>query len=207
MKMLPFDKAIQVITCPPTGTTGGLHQLWCIELKKLFTAHATASVTAEDSRHGELAKARKASATITSQLLQFRASLEGFFLPSFHPAPTAVPAAPFPSHPCQAAAAAAAVSASSSCPCLGCCCCFFLEFPRTVLPRALPAATVLTWPHGDKRLCTHPSSSGSGVLTEKYSLYACSECQQPYMIVCGVWRFERTQRRSYYYLLLMLSAE
>lgn len=98
-----------------------LHQCFpSIDLKKPLTA----LVAAEGSWDGELPKARKASAAMTSQCLQFRASVQAFFLPSSHPAPNAVPAVPCPTHSCQAAAAAAAVSASSSCPCLGCCCCF-----------------------------------------------------------------------------------
>lgn len=127
-KMPQFDNAIQVITCPPTGTAAGLPQPWCTDPKKPFTGQAAALVAAQGSWDGELLRAKKASAATTSQCLQFRASVEAFLLPSSHPAPTAAPAAPFPSHSCQAVAATA-VSASSSCPCLGCCCycCLFLD--------------------------------------------------------------------------------
>lgn len=150
------------------GSTPGLPQPQYINLKKPFTGHAAALVTAEGSQDGELARARKASAAITSQCLQFRAPAEAFFLPSSHPAPTAAPAVPFPSYSCQATAAAAAVSASSSWPCLSCCCCFSLDSFQGQcchLCCLQPRCQEPTRPHGDKSLCTHPSSSGSGVPT------------------------------------------
>lgn len=182
---------------------------WCTGLKKPFIGPAAALVAAEGSWHGELPKVRKPYATITSQCLWFRASAEAFFLPSSHPAPTAASVVPFPSHFCQAAAAASTVSASS-CPCLGCCCCFSLDSCLGQFCHwcSLQPLQDPTWPHGDKSVCTHLPTSGSGVPTPEplvvslqWMATATSDC------ICGVWRFERTQCRTYYYLLLMLSAE
>lgn len=198
----------QVIMSLPTGTTPQLPQPWCTDLKKPFTGHAAALVAAEDSWDGELPRARKAYAAVTSQCLQFRASVEAFFLPLSHPAPTAVPAVPLTLLP------------GSSC----CCSCFCLFvtplfgllllplpwlFPRTVLPLAPHSATVRTQPEPmETRVfaCTLPVL-GVGCPCQSQSLHPCKEWQQPYRFVCGVWRFERTQHRSYYYLLLILKAE
>lgn len=179
---------------------------WCTGRKKTFIGHAAALVAAEGSWHGELPKTRKPSAAITSQCLWFRASVEAFFLPSSHPAPTAASAVPFPWHFCQAAAAAAAVSASS-CPCLGCCCCFSLDsfLGQFCHWCSLQPLQDPTWPQTRVLAHTFPLL-GVGYPHQSH-LYPCSEWQQPYQTVCGVWRFEKTQRRTYYYLLLVLTAE
>lgn len=156
-------------------------------------------------------KARKASAGISSQCLQFRASIELFS--SLHPILHLLLFPLFPSlhtfarqqlllqlslplHHAPvwvAAAAASSLTLSKDSAVTGTVC--------SPCVRTQPDPT-------ETKVFAHTLPVlGVGFSHQSHSLSPCNEWQEPCKIVCGVWRFERTQHRSYYCLLLMLSAE
>lgn len=206
-KMPPFDSAVQVIMCPPTGTTPGLPQPWCTDLKKPFTGHAAALVTAESSWDGEC---QKPGRLLLAYLLNVSSlGLQLSFFPPFIPSCT---------YCCSHCSLPFTLLPGSSC-CCSCLCLFIMPVWVAASSLTLSKDSAVTGTVCSPCVRTQPDPTetkvfahtlpvlGVGFSHQSHSLSPCNEWQEPCKIVCGVWRFERTQHRSYYYLLLMLSAE